>query len=157
MFNVLKLVHRLPNVDLDDLCRRMLGDTKAKGLNPHLMHRKRGAAAKLAAEPAAGPEYGPRLAAVLIPKPKPVPKPSPAPVDPDDAPLAALGAASVPSPGAAGVAPCAAVAAPSGRMSAKEYMAYINAATPLPPKRKFKMSARVVAAFQKKQKKSDDT
>ena len=159
VWGVLKHIHRLPVADLEGLCRTMVGDVKAKSLNPHLIHKKK----TVAAVPPAAPEYGPAPAPSFIPLsalasvPGPSADAAPAaaevPVHPDDAPLSSLVGGAAAPPGAAEAVPCPAVVPNGGAITAKEYLAYINAACPLPPKKKFKVSAKAIAIFAKSKKK----
>ena len=82
IWDALKGAHRMAPAQLDDLCRRLLGDQKLS-LNPRMLHKKQNAPVVPKAGPATvGPAPCPVLAPLL---------PVPAPVGVGlDAPLASL-------------------------------------------------------------------
>lgn len=121
VWGALKAVHKKTNKDLDDLCRRMLGDVKKLALNPQLRHPKAKVAAKSDAKAA----------------PTPVPN-----AEPKASPIAAApAAAAVASPAAAAAAPApppdGAVPLPAA-VSAKDFLAKAHAAAKAAPPAKKK-------------------
>ena len=102
--------------------------------------------------PAPPPSFIPPSALVSVPGPSADAAPAAAEVHPDDAPLSSLVGGAVAPPGEAAALSCPAVAPHGGVMSATEYLAYTNAACPLLPKKKFKVSAKAMAIFAKSKK-----